>query len=285
MTDVEKAETDALLQQEPVPLNAESADKAEDRRVGMCSMKDKYSWVQADINHRAANAVEEQVLDATVEIDASERDEKAKRESARLRDQFYTEQEAYCYSEVARPAKDARETAKELVFKVIEPLGHLPTMDELGPSQFGKLAQDDTMAKLLRRTAAAVATRQADDVRRERDSDERNDGGVEHSNHWRRGGASSSAWRKHPHLAFGGVERTTMGEFDGGNRDGGARRRRIRCGVGGDGADGGRQCCGERTVDQSDWPLTSRRFLAAVAASVKVSVMRERKEFGSLLYL
>ena len=92
-----------------------------------------------DIGRRAAKAVEEQERAATVEIDALERAAMLKRENARLRDHFFMEQEAYRYSEVARPAKSAREIAKESVFKVIEPLGRMPTIDELEPSQFGKL--------------------------------------------------------------------------------------------------------------------------------------------------
>ena len=98
------------------------------------------------------------------------------------------------------------------------------------------------------------------------------DGGVEHPDHRRRGGTSSQAWRRHSHRAGGGIVGAALGELAGGNRHSRPRRRLIRSGERDDGLDGGGVRCGERAIDQLDWPLTS---VCALAARVRVPVMRE----------
>ena len=153
---VERAESDALAQEEAPLL----PDEAEDRRVGKSSIAKNFEeWLHPSLDKQAAAAAAERAADATFDVDDDTLADWTGEEKRRLEEAYFAEQESFRYSEVARPGKDAREIAKEKIFEVIEPLGYLPRTDAFpgaGSGWFGKLAQDDTMGKLAWRAAASV---------------------------------------------------------------------------------------------------------------------------------
>ena len=147
LTDPEVAESERLAKEEAPVLPAQ----AEDKMVGKMSMSEKYAWLHSDIAKRAGAAAREEASSATVDVSTAEFEQRVESHSRRLKEEYLAEQEGFRCSEVAQLPKNARGMAKEKIYQVIEPIGCLPDPCEL---DFGKLAQDDTMAKLERRAAA-----------------------------------------------------------------------------------------------------------------------------------
>jgi hypothetical protein len=148
----EQAESEELAR-EAAPL---PPDQTEDERVGEMSISESFEWLHTHLDQKADNAANERVADATIDVDDVRREKMVGEEKKRLSEEYMCEQENLRHSKEARPEKDARDIAKENIYRVIEPLGHLPELNAFHSGWVGQLAHDDTMSKLQRRAAASV---------------------------------------------------------------------------------------------------------------------------------
>ena len=128
LTPVERAESDALAQEEAPLL----PDEAEDRRVGKSSVAKNFEeWLHPSLYKQAAataaeRAAAKRAADAAFVVDDDILAKWTAEEKRHLAEEYFAEQESFRYSEVTSPDKDARAIAKEKIFGVIEPLGYLP---------------------------------------------------------------------------------------------------------------------------------------------------------------
>ena len=156
LTDEDQAEREKLEKQDCPTHDEDDADRAEDRLVGQLSMSEKYSWLMAFFIQRAEASVAKRADE--LEDPPSPEQQKQLVADAIVHEvnTFVSEQEWLRISKDARPDKNAREIAKEKLFKLLEPIGFPRSPYELPAKVVGKLASDDTLNKLQWRAAATT---------------------------------------------------------------------------------------------------------------------------------